>query len=215
MSEKKFNVIKHLKDNLRFSGEEIGRRLGVSASYISNLYNGKPIGKVVSIKIAEEFKLPIYFVLTGNNFEENNLSSNLYLTNQNVTKIPYYNVEATAGKLNVFNDNNETPDYLISIPAFSDCDFAVNVAGHSMYPKFNNGDIIICKKINNLNIIPFGETFLVVTNEQRLVKYIKPGKSDEYISLESENEKFDPFEILKSDIIQLYLIKGKIERNQI
>jgi repressor LexA len=99
-----------------------------------------------------------------------------------------------------------------SIPHFSDCHVAVRVSGHSMYPKYCNGDIIVCKRIFNHNYIPYGEPHLVVLSDCYVLKFIHPHPADKTMFvLKSVNEKFEPMEIKRSDVLEVYMVRGKFE----
>lgn len=99
-----------------------------------------------------------------------------------------------------------------SIPHFSDCHVAVRVSGHSMYPKYCNGDIVVCKRISNHNYIPYGEPHLVVLSDCYLLKFIHPHPTDKSLYLlKSVNEKFEPMEIKRSDLLEVYMVRGKFE----
>ncbi len=126
---------------------------------------------------------------------------------------PYFDIDATASNINVFGDVQEIPAAYITVPSFKDCDFYLNVYGDSMYPKYSSGEIIACKKITDLDIIPYGEAFLIITSEQRLIKYIRKGNRADTVLLVSENPKFEPFEIKRKAILHLYKVVGKIRRD--
>lgn len=99
-----------------------------------------------------------------------------------------------------------------SIPHFSDCHVAVRVSGHSMYPKYCNGDIVVCKRISNHNYIPYGEPHLVVLSDCYVLKFIHPHPTDKTMFLlKSVNEKFEPMEIKRSDVLEVYMVRGKFE----
>lgn len=130
-------------------------------------------------------------------------------------EIPYYDIDATAGDISVFSDNSEKPTSYFNIPAFADCSFGMNVYGHSMYPKITNGDIILCREIELRDFFNYGEIYLIITKEQRLIKYIKRHDDKTYLRLESENKEFDTIDLPIKSILKLYLVKGTIKRNQI
>jgi SOS-response transcriptional repressor LexA len=135
---------------------------------------------------------------------------------KNYSLIPFYNIDVFASPEKTFDDNPETPSYFLSVPGFSDCSYALPVCGNSMAPKFKNGDIIAVKEINNKAIILYGEAYLVITEEYRIVKIIRKHPSDESkLLLVSENDEYDPVEILRDEVKKLYLVKGKIEINQL
>jgi repressor LexA len=106
----------------------------------------------------------------------------------------------------------EDTAYFKSIPHFADCHLAMRVSGHSMYPKYCNGDIVVCKRIFNHNYLPYGEPHLIVMSDCSLLKFVHPHPTDKSMYLlRSANEKFEPMEIKRSDVLEVYLVRGKFE----
>lgn len=129
--------------------------------------------------------------------------------------IPYYNVDASASNIEIYTDEPMMATEYLNVPTFSDCDFAINVYGKSMEPDLGNGDIILCKRLTDLDVLPLGETYLIVTNEHRMVKILRKGSEKDRFLLISRNPEHEPFEIHKSKIIQIYLVKGTIKKKAI
>jgi len=127
-------------------------------------------------------------------------------------KVPYYDTYLTAGMLKKFGNDIVNPSYFITIPNFVECSLALRVSGDSMYPKYRSGDIVVCKMIQDKSMIMHGEPYVVITPDYCVVKYVDPSDKDKSkVILRSENPKFKPTEISKKDILQMYIIKGKIE----
>lgn len=134
--------------------------------------------------------------------------------------IPLFNIEATAGLVELFNHVDEkTPIDFISIPNLPKCDGAVFVTGDSMYPLLKSGDIVIYKQIHNINEgIFWGEMYLISVQlddeEYVSVKYIQ--QSDlglDYIKLVSQNGHHQPKDIHKDRIRALAMIKASVRIN--
>lgn len=144
-----------------------------------------------------------------------NIKSVPYIPDGNGEGIPYYEIEASAGPIEMFADSPEIPALKLVIPGFEDCDLALNVWGMSMSPVYDPGDVVICKRINDQRYILYGEVYLVITAEFRTIKYLRRGSKDQLIKLVSHNPEFDPMEIERDGILHLYLVKGKVKRNAI
>jgi repressor LexA len=138
-----------------------------------------------------------------------------YHTNKESKLIPFYNIDVTAGAKELFLDSRETIDYNIDMPGFKDCDFAVPVSGHSMYPKISSGNIIFCKKVDHREFIEYGHIYLIITNDRRMIKQIRKADDKEHLMLVSENPDYDTFDIKKELIKHLYLVKGWANKNEI
>lgn len=133
------------------------------------------------------------------------------------TRRPIYNISGTATPdVAIFQDEPEYIEGYIDVPEFGNLKGYIRVFGNSMYPKYCNGDVVACKELKNKRIIPYGEAYLVITEEHRMIKYIDSYDGDETkLTLRSEHHDYKPFVINRDDIITLYAIKGKITRNLI
>jgi len=132
--------------------------------------------------------------------------------NEIPTRVPYYDTYLTAGMIKKFGENVVNPAYFVTIPNFIDCNLALRVSGDSMYPKYRSGDIVVCKMVQDKSMIMHGEPYVVITPDYCVVKFIDPNPTDKSkLVLRSENPKFKPTAISKKDVLQLYMIKGKIE----
>ncbi len=143
-------------------------------------------------------------------------------TDNNLTDqhIPVYNIEASAGLVDLFEDtnSNEVVDTL-HIPNLPKCDGAVYVTGDSMYPLLKSGDLIAYKQIHDFgNEIFWGEMYLVsieVGDEEYIsVKYIqKSDKGEQYIKLASQNQHHQPKDVELGKVRALALVKASVRIN--
>ena len=155
--------------------------------------------------------------------ESNNKTSVYKLrTDRNIEEqfIPLYNLEASAGLVELFQDHKDlNPIDTIKIPNLPKCDGAIFVTGDSMYPLLKSGDIIAYKEIQDFKTeIFWGEMYLIsieVSGEEWVsVKYIQKSDSGpEYIKLVSQNQNHQPKDVLLSKIRALALIKASIRIN--
>jgi phage repressor protein C with HTH and peptisase S24 domain len=138
-------------------------------------------------------------------------------------QIPIFELDVSASNIQLFSDGPEVISGYMSFPGFEDCDFGIYVRGDSMYPTYKNGYAIACKRINDMEIIQYGEPYLIITAEQRMVKRLQKGsdkqsllcKSDNPSTYEDGRKKFEDFEIPRKKILRLYLVKGEANRSQI
>ena len=133
--------------------------------------------------------------------------------------VPLYNLEATAGVVALFNDNNSsTPIDFINIPNLPKCDAAVYVTGDSMYPLLKSGDIVMYKQVTDIaNDIFWGEMYLIAIDldgeEHVLVKYIQKSDREGCVRLVSQNKHHQDKDVSLSKIKALALIKASIRIN--
>ncbi len=143
-------------------------------------------------------------------------------TDNNVSeqRIPFYNLEATAGLVELFNHiNDKDPIDYLSIPNLPKCDGAVSVTGDSMYPLLKSGDIIMYKQLTNeISNIFFGEMYLLSIDldgdEYVSVKWVqRSDKGEKYIKIVSENQHHQPKDIPLKKIRALALVKASVRIN--
>lgn len=133
--------------------------------------------------------------------------------------VPYYDKPVTGSMIISFDDMaRESPEYNIDYLPFNDCSFYRPVFGESMCPKFNPGDVVACKRIISKEMILYGESYLCMvkidSDFYETIKVLRYNKTNPgYIILKPLNPNFDESVIPIDSIIDLYIIKGKIERN--
>lgn len=194
------------------TAKAIAEELGISRVYFESMYKNALLSDTYKIKL-KEIGIDIEKQLSNaNTAEEPRIP---YHANKDSKLIPYYNIDVTAGAKDLFLDSKETIDYNIDMPGFKDCDFAVPVSGHSMYPKISSGNIIFCKKVNHREFIEYGHIYLIVTNDRRMIKQIRKADDKDSLLLVSENPEYDTFDIKKDLIQHLYLVKGWANKNEI
>lgn len=147
-------------------------------------------------------------------------SNRLTYTNIQQSKgVPYYSKPVTGSILISFNDMaQESPEYNIDYKPFNDCSFYRPVYGESMCPKFNPGDVIACKRIASKELILYGESYLCMvkidSDFYETIKILRRhADRPDMIILKPINPNFDESIIPIDSIIDLYIIRGKIERN--
>jgi phage repressor protein C with HTH and peptisase S24 domain len=151
-------------------------------------------------------------------FLENNQSSanpeNMLVSKLSVG-IPMFEIPATATGVEVYNDINDMhPVGHMNFPGIEDCDFALPVWGHSMYPYLENGCWVALKVIHDKKILP-GEVYYVEWGEYRMYKRLLAGDNADEVIAHSDNTtemvgtrpKYAPFVVKIADIKKLCLVK--------
>ena len=96
----------------------------------------------------------------------------------------------------------------------------LSYSGESMLPKYKTGDILKLIQINNHNVILWGESYLIVTGFSPAsfydIRNIFPHPDENMIILRSANrEIYEDIVISKSEILYLFIVKGKLEITQL
>ncbi|MBQ9440035.1 MAG: LexA family transcriptional regulator [Paludibacteraceae bacterium] len=128
--------------------------------------------------------------------------------------LPLIPIDAVAG----YNGWDEPGINLIDctqyeIPDFQavHADFLIRVSGSSMYPKYSSGDILACRKIDEITFLQWGKIYVIDSRQGAMVKRIFEIDDDPTcISCVSDNEKYPPFKLPKSEIRSLSIVVGAI-----
>jgi transcriptional regulator with XRE-family HTH domain len=133
-------------------------------------------------------------------------------------KVPYYDIDVTSHITTSFSDVLEKPTFYVDYQPFNDCTAYVNNYGDSMFPKYKNGEKLAVKQIQNLDVLMFGETYLVITNENannlKTVKEVHYHEDQSKLILRASNPAYKGDTIIdKVDILSMFAVKGKISQN--
>jgi hypothetical protein len=160
--------------------------------------------------ISNMFDLSLDYLIKG-------ITSQMNTENQ----VPYYESDVTGSIVGSFDDIKEDPSFYVDFKPFNDCVAYFPIYGDSMYPKFSSGEIIAVKEVGNRNTLLWGEAHLVITdateNNMRTVKTVHPCDEDpDCLILRAANPDFrGDTKVRKEAILNMYLVKGKIRKDQI
>lgn len=187
---------------------------------ISNMSDTSNIGSDKLSKIVDMFPMiDLTWLLTGKGEmfkaeQETSSPADTYKPAMPPKGIPLIPMEAIAGFPAIDNEGmNFSNCEHYYIPEFESkgADFLIRVSGDSMKPIYNSGDVIACRKIQDIVFFQWGNIYVMDTSQGVLVKYIEEcEKSDDFIMCRSENRDFKPFALPKSDIRSLSTIIGMI-----
>lgn len=141
------------------------------------------------------------------NLEQNNI---IHTTSAEVG-IPLLPIDAWAG---LFKGEQTATlaecDYFI-VPAFKNADFLIPVRGDSMIPRYYSGDLVACKFLPLSDIFfQWGKVYVLDTNQGAIIKKVRPGSTNDTITLISENPEYEPFELPRSSIYNIAIVQGII-----
>lgn len=82
--------------------------------------------------------------------------------------------------------------------------------GDSMQPLILNGDRIVIRKIESWDYFNYGQVYLIITKDYRMIKRVRKYATDEdnYIILRSENPEYEDIKLPKSEIVYLYYVEN-------
>lgn len=143
---------------------------------------------------------------------------------ENQKGVPMFDVAGTASNVEVYDDiNQEKPVGVMYFPGAEDCDLALPVWGHSMYPFLQNGDWAALKKIDTPYKISYGEVYFLEWGNHRMYKRLLKAENeiDDVVAYSDNTSeivyggrlKYAEFTIKRDEIRKLYLVKDMYRRN--
>lgn len=208
------------KDRLKefLSSQKIGRnkfeeQINISTGYMSS----KAItitSDVIEKTVSAYPDLNLDWLITGKGSMLKSEISNMlaespmeYGKKQTRPRIPY---TAAAGSLTsaVEGITANQCEQIPRINAFPDYDFTIIIKGSSMEPKYEGGDEVACKRIDNTSFIQWGKVHVLDTAQGIIIKRIY--EDGEKIRCTSYNPEYPDFSIQKEEIFSMSLVVGLI-----
>lgn len=215
INERLVEVLKHLKENkLIYNEADFSQKTGISKSFLSDMKAArKEISERTVLNIADVFPdLNSGWLLTGEGEMLRTPTADTAADKQKT--LPLIPFEAIAGYLSIDNVGVRFEDceqYVI--PEFEQrgAEFIIRVSGSSMYPKYSNGDLLGCKRVNDILFFQWGKIYVLDTSQGTLVKRVYEHENDDFVKLVSDNKDvYPPFVIPKSDIRSLSIVVGVV-----
>lgn len=215
------NILLRIQKIAENEGITIGaleRSIGASKGVLSRaISNGTDIqSKWISILVEKYPRYSTHWLLTG---EDPMLRQAHKLDSEVVAHpvqavgegIPLIPISAMAG---AFSGDQQVMEYECEryvVPAFKGADFLISVKGSSMYPKYNSGDIVACKRLAMSDLFfQWNKVYVLDTDQGPLIKRVKPGSDKEHVTIVSDNERYEPFELSLDHIYNVALVIGVI-----
>lgn len=204
--------LKKVIDYYKITPTNFSQKIGVSEGTIRKLLTQNTALRSDTLeKISQNFTdIDIDWLITGRGGMLRNEQSPVALS----TGIPLIPIDVIAGIPAGDLDAclvQDSQKYIV--PEFQNLhvDYLIRVSGSSMYPKYSNGDILACRKIDDIQFFQWGKIYVIDSSQGALVKRVFEDNDPERILLVSDNrEKYPPFSIPKSDIRSVSIVLGVI-----
>lgn len=122
---------------------------------------------------------------------------------------PVYDIDVTCGFDSRSLRDEEIVGY-VDLPYISkDGRHIVSATGESMTPIVKDGDKIVLKELMSWDLLYYGQIYIVVTEDFRMMKYIHKHPTDSTkVVLKSENKHYDDIELPKKLILKLFIVEN-------
>ncbi|MBR6305740.1 MAG: hypothetical protein IKR38_03035 [Bacteroidales bacterium] len=199
--------------DIGWSQSKFERECGMSNGYVNNIRQSIQPDKLQ--RIAQRFPaLNISWLLIGDSTGEEMYRiprpKELNTPENKLKGIPMIPLEAFASPGEPNYDDIHVLDYYM-VDEFKDCDFVIRIKGDSMTPRYASGDVVACKKIVEMLYFQWGRVYVLYTQSNGLmIKRIQPSEKEDCIKCVSDNGKYAPFDVPRSDIVSLALVNGLV-----
>ena len=205
LSTVKGRLLSYLKEK-RVSQTEFCRALGVAPTYIGVMRKSIPADKVNKIiSLYPDLNRDWLLNGEGHMYQKDDSNPMTYLQEEGYL-VPLLPVTAFAGNITAWSQTVNAADCEKVISPVRGVDYAIRISGDSMEPDFNDGSIVLIKKIDDKIFVPWGHPMIVDSYNGVLFKDVFPGKKKSTIEAKSINAKYPPIEIPMDCVYGLYRV---------
>ena len=205
--------IKYLMDELRYKQVEFAEKIDINASNLSKYLNGRlPISSALINRIVVNLGVSKQWLEEGTDLPFAKQVSPptlsvppVQLSNQGT---PVYDIDVTAGSMpraSMFTDDRIVG--WVDLPGMSSECRIVKVNGDSMKPVICNGDYVAIRELTSMRHIFWGEIYVVMLDDYRLIKYVRRNDDPNLVTLRSANKDYDDMDVPRSDIREMMIVK--------
>lgn len=219
MSDYQGEKLKEYLDYKRISVSTAAEVLGVTRQNVYQYFKSSNLARDTVNNIIDKFGIVETEIWSKDyNDIDNGIDNSLQTSGKNKKKpaglIPFYNADFIAGNAELYYDDETIyPEYYMDVPEFSGST-AFRAYGDSMEPRIKSGNILFGKKLENwMSHVEYGQIYGITCKDGvRYLKYIRKHENKEYFLLKSANPDYDDMDIPKSDIKNVWLINGWIDK---
>ena len=211
--------IKFLIKNLNYRQNEFAQKIGVDNSNLSKYLNRRlPVSEALVNRIVVNLGVSKEWLEKGTDLPFAKHVAPPVTSVEAVTVAtesrgtPVYDIDVTAGTLpraRMFADD-QLAGYINLPDIISENCRIVRVSGDSMSPVIRNGDFIAVRELTNTQQIFWGQIYVVLLDDYRLVKYIRRHDDPRKVILRSENKNYDDMEVNRNEIRDLMMVQNII-----
>ncbi len=215
-------LFKVLKINPNQLADAVGMKRAQGIYDILNPEKKVGISKNMADKICSKFsQINKAYLLTGegkmlNEEDPERIEKEISISPSDIKEGEYsgalvYNIDGTCGVME--RDMAFTRDNIVgsvNLPEINKESKIIRANGDSMEPVIFDGDRVVLRQIHNFDDIFYGQIYLILLDEYRMIKYIRKYEPDEdnYIILRSRNKEYDDIKLHKSKIKKLFVVEN-------
>lgn len=205
--------IRFLMNELHYKQVEFAQKIGTDTSNLSKYLNGRlPISKALVDRIALNLGVSRQWLVDGTDlpFAKQATAPSIDVTASLVAGqgTPVYDIDVTAGTMPrsmMFADDQIVG--WINLPDVDTNCRIIKVSGDSMKPVICNGDYVAIRELTNTQHIFWGQIYVVLLDDFRLIKYVRRHPDASMVTLRSANKEYDDMDIPRRDIRDLMIVQ--------
>ena len=198
----------------RLTQAKFAERVGVDPSNLSRMVSGKmPVTETFMNRLVADLGVSKSWIAQGegvpfpreSHAREISASAPRACAQQGA---PVYDINVSAGSANLSREFTE--DRIIgyfSMPGVNPEYPLVHVRGNSMSPRLADGCWVAIRPVSDTAPILWGQIYVVVLDDYRMIKYVRRNPDPEKITLHSDNPDYDDIEVRRADVRSLYLVE--------
>lgn len=199
--------IKFLMQQQRLSQARFARKLSMDPANMSKHLNGRlPITQGLINRIAVDMGVSKRWLTMGDDLP---FAKRAGSEPSGPHRTPIYDIDVTAGSRELSREF--TADRIIGsmhVPQLSADSVIVRVNGDSMEPEVPDGAFVAIRTISDTDVVFWGQIYVVVLDDYRMVKYLRRHKDPDMVVLHSANPQYDDIELPRSKIRNLFMVEA-------
>lgn len=206
---------------------EIAEVLDITQSAVSNQLNGRPFGVNSAKKWSKAFGFSIVWLTTGEgpmfvnkkpinvlHADAHEIMGPKHHYTDEIPVIPAWMFRAP--NTDIYKAVMEDPavETLPVVPHFSNHELFARCPGDAMSPRIRRGHLMALSRLNEEAPIVNGEIYAVNTKSYgMIVRRIKDNRDGTWTCFPCDMDRFQPFDIQRSDVVNVFRIVGVLITN--
>ena len=207
--------IRLLMQRDRLTQAQFARRLGIDPSNVSKYLTGRlPVSDSLINSIIVDFNVSKVWLREGRGVPYEKGSHAEEVSVSGISSefdgkgIPVFDIDVAAGCAEMsMAFTRENMIGKLNFPHLNPEWVAVRAKGDSMVPVINNGGYVAFLPVSDKENILWGQIYVVVMENRRVVKYVRRHENPNKIILKSANPAYDDIDISLNEVYALYVVE--------
>lgn len=218
-AETPLDRLRYLLQQRRMTQAAMARALGIDSPRLSKIFSGRlPLTEGFINKVAVDMGVSKQWLLSGAGLpygkptHASTITARIDPSPEQRRGIAVYDIDVTAGSAELMRQL--TSDRIIGyvdMPLINPECIIVRVSGDSMTPAVTDGSFIAIRPVPAAGTIFWGQIYVVLTDDYRMVKYLRRNPDPAYVTLHSDNPRYDDIDMPRSEIKSLFLVETVIK----